>query len=220
MCLLLAATTALSSCDGNGVQAPRKLMDGSPVREVPVELEGVDGPTALTKVLSHTTTDEPGTASWTCLHGRSRGVDATGPSIERVGVSSESVTVRESSGRSVFGCDNSLGSREEDRRWCGIAHGLLYSGHLRDPRLSIGCQTRDETPMGFVWVEPEPSAAYLVVEQPGYAEVYAVAGELPVRVATTTGVEIEGSRASFDLREHAGDGRLLRAYRLEAAVAG
>ena len=147
-------------------------------------------------------------------------MDPTGPSVERVGVSSESVTVRESSGRGVFGCDNSLGPREEDRRWCGIAHGVLYSGHLRDPRLSIGCQTRAETPMGFVWVEPEPSATYVVVEQPGYAEVYAVAGELPVRVATTSGVEIEGSRASFDLREHAGDGRLLRAYRLEAAVAG
>ena len=46
-------------------------------------------------------------------------------------------------------------------------------------------------PLGFVWVEPEPRAAYVVVEQPGYVEVYAVAGELPVRVATTTGVEIE-----------------------------
>jgi len=218
--LLLAATIALSSCDGNGEPAPKKLMDGSPVREVPVELEGVDVPTASTKVLSRTRTDEPGTASSSCLHGRSRGMDATGPSIERVAVSSESVTVRESSGRGVFGCDNSLGPREEGRRWCGSAHGMLYSGHLRDPRLSIGCQTQDETPMGFVWVEPGPSATYVVVEQPGYAEVYAVAGELPVRVATTTGVEIEGSRASFDLREHAGDGRLLRAYRLEAAVAG
>jgi hypothetical protein len=220
LCLLLAATTALSSCDGNGEPAPKKLMDGSPVREVPVELEGVDRPTALTKVLLRTAPDEPGTASWTCLYGRSRGVDATGASIERVGVSSESVTVRESSGRGVFGCDNSLGPREENRPWCGSAHGVLYSGHLRDPRLSIGCQTRDERPMGFVWVEPEPRAAYVVVEQPGYAEVFPVAGELPVRVATTTGVEIEGSRASFDVREHGGDGRLLRAYRLEAAVAG
>lgn len=147
-------------------------------------------------------------------------MDTSRPSIERIGVSSESVTFRESSGRGVFGCDNSLGPREEDRRWCGGAYGVLYSGHLRDPRLSIGCRTRDETPMGFVWVEPEPSATYVVVEQPGYAEIYEVAGGLPVRVATTTGVEIEGSRASFDLREHAADGRLLRAYRLEAAVAG
>jgi hypothetical protein len=61
---------------------------------------------------------------------------------------------------------------------------------------------------------------YVVVAQPGYAEVYAVAGSLPVRVATTTGVEIDGSSASLDLREHGADGTLLRAYRLEAAVAG
>jgi hypothetical protein len=221
VCLLvLAATIPLSSCGGNGERAPTELMDGSPVREAPVELEGVDVPTVLTKVLSRAAVDKPGTDSRSCLRGRSTGMDAAGRSIERVGVSSESVTFRDSSGRGVFGCDNSLGPREENRRWCGRAYGVLYSGRLRDPRLSIGCQTRDETPMGFVWIEPEPSAMYLVVEQPGYAEVYAVAGELPVRVATTSGVEIEGSRASFDLREHAPDGRLLRAYRLEAAVAG
>lgn len=220
MCLLaLAAVMPLASCNGNGEPSPKKLMDGSPAREAPVELEGIDAPTVLTKVLSRTVMDELGTDSRSCLRGRT-GMDAAGPSIERVGVSSESVTLRESSGRGVFGCDNSLGPREEGRRWCASTYGVLYSGHLRDPRLSIGCQTRDETPMGFAWIEPEPSAMYVVVEQPGYAEVYAVAGALPVRVATTTGVEIEGSRASFDLREHTRDGGLLRAYRLEAAVAG
>jgi hypothetical protein len=195
-------------------------MDGSPVRETPVELEGVDVPTALTKVLSRAPAAEPGTASWSCLHGRSRGMDAAGPSIERIGVNSESVTFREFSGRGVFGCDNSLGPREDERRWCGNAYGVLYAGHLRDPRLSIGCPTRNETPLGFVWIEPGPGATYIVVMEPAYAEVYAVASELPVRVATSTGVEIEGSRARFDLREHGADGRLLRAYRLEAAVAG
>ncbi len=210
----------LSGCDGNGEPAPKALMDGSPVLEVPVELEAVDVPTVLTKVLSRAHEGRPGTASWSCLHGRSRGLNAAGPSIERVGVSSESVTFRESLGRGVFGCDNSVGPRDENRRWCDGAYGVLYSSQLRDPRLSMGCQTRDETPMGFVWIEPEPSAMYVVVEQPGYAEVYEVAAGLPVRVATTTGVEIEGSRASLDLREHAADGGLLRTYRLEAAVAG
>ncbi|MCI0633516.1 MAG: hypothetical protein L0206_06320, partial [Actinobacteria bacterium] len=111
-------------------------------------------------------------------------------------MSSESVTFRESSGRGVFGCDNGLGPREEDRRWCGGAYGVLYSGRLRDPRLSIGCTTLGGTPMGFVWIEPKPHARYVVVGQPGYAEVYEVTGGLPVRVATTTGVEVVGSRAS------------------------
>ena len=58
------------------------------------------------------------------------------------------------------------------------------------------------------------------VEQPGYVEVYEVAGDLPVRVATIDGVVYERFAATFDVLEHAADGRLLREYRLEAAVAG
>jgi len=196
-------------------------MDGSPARDVPVELEGVDQPTVLTHVrVVRAAKRTPETISALCLRGRNWGIRAAGSSVERVGAYSESVTFRQESRRGVFGCDNSPGPREENRRWCDGAYGTLYSGHLRDPRLSIVCSTSDGKPMGFVWVEPSRNAHYVVVEQPGYAEVYAVAGGLPVRVATTTGVEIEGSRASFDLREHAADGRLLRAYRLEAAVAG
>jgi hypothetical protein len=91
---------------------------------------------------------------------------------------------------------------------------------LLDPRLDIGCSTDDGTQMGFVWVQPSTDARYVTVEQQGYGEVYEVAGELPVRVATTTDVEVEGSRASFDLSEHGADGRLIRSYTLEARVAG
>lgn len=211
----------VSSCDGTQRTVPKTLMDGSPVREAPVDLEGVDRPTVLGTVRILREADRgPGTASAACLRGRQRGLEAAGPSIERIGVNSESVTLREASGRSIFGCDNSLGPRESGRRWCGGAYGALHSGRLLDPRLSIGCRTRDGTPVGFAWVEPQPTAAYVVVEQPGYAEVYEVAGALPVRVATITGVEIEGSRARIDLREHAKDGRLLRRYRLESAVSG
>ena len=105
--------------------------------------------------------------------------------------------------------------------WCGGAAGRLYSGHLRDPRLNMAtCDSVDGDPMGFAWVEPDPKAKYLVVEQPGYAEVYETAGDLPVRVATVSGVLIEGSRATFELSEHDEAGRALRAYRLDARVAG
>ena len=41
-----------------------------------------------------------------------------------------------------------------------------------------------------------------------------------MRVTTTDGVEPESSRASFDVEEYAADGRKLREYVLEAAVAG
>lgn len=221
--LLLLAVVGMSApaCDLNERTVPTTLMDGTPVREAPVELEGIDLPTVLTTVrVLREAGNRSGTASAACLHGRHRGLDAAGPSVERVGVSSESVTLRESSGRSIFGCDNSLGPREENRRWCGSVYGVLHSGRLRDPRLSIACQTRDATPMAFVWVEPGPKATYVVVEQPAHAEVYEVVAGSPVRVATTTGVEVEGSRASVDLREHAADGGLQKEYRLEAAVSG
>ena len=56
--------------------------------------------------------------------------------------------------------------------------------------------------------------------EPDYAEVYAVAGGLPVRVTTATGVQFEDARASFELAEHDAAGKLLRRYRLDAAVAG
>ena len=196
-------------------------MDGSAAVEVPVALEGVAGPAILTTVrVTPAARPEPGTAAAACLEGRHRGLTPRGPSVERIGVGSESVTFRDFSDRGVFGCDNSQGPREENRRWCGGPYGVLYSGRLRDPRLSIGCRALDGTPLGFVWIEPEPEAAYVVVQQPGYAVAYEVASELPVRVSTASGVDIEGARASLDVREHAADGSLLRAYPLDAVVAG
>jgi hypothetical protein len=51
-------------------------------------------------------------------------------------------------------------------------------------------------------------------------EVYPVRGHFPVRIATTTGIDVAGSRASFEVSEHDARGRLLRAHELEARVAG
>jgi hypothetical protein len=77
----------------------------------------------------------------------------------------------------------------------------------------------DGDPVGFAWIEPGAGAAYIVVRQSGYAEVYAVAGDVPVRV-TTADADLMSSRASFSISEHDGDGRRLRMYELEAQVAG
>ena len=80
--------------------------------------------------------------SATCLE-RGRGDDRPRGLVGRaswcpVGVGD----VRRESGAAVFGCDNSPGPREDDRRWCGGAYGQLYGGRLRDPRLGIGaCRT-------------------------------------------------------------------------------
>jgi hypothetical protein len=130
------------------------------------------------------------------------------------------VTFRDASGRWLLGCDDSTGPRENERRWCGGAAGRLYDGRLRDPRVDILCTTADGARVGFAWLHPSPNARYVVVEQAGYAEVYEVAGDIPVRIATASGVIVQGSRARFALSEHAGDGSLLREHELDAGVAG
>lgn len=201
-------------------RAPDRLMDGSEAAALPVELEGIEDPAVLTKVrVVPPSARARRSRSASCLDERSWSVRPQGPSVERVGVASESVTFEEESRRAVFGCSNSPGPREENRRWCGGAYGQLYGGRLRDPRLDILCGTTDK-PVGFVWVHPGPTARYVSVEQPGYVEVYEVASDLPVRVATVNGVEYERFRARFDLLEHDSHGELLREYELEAFVAG
>jgi hypothetical protein len=194
-------------------------MDGTRVSHPSVELEDVDAQPVMTKVaLADADAIAPGSSADDCVRTRARDAQPIGEVVERIGVSSESVTLRDASG--LHGCDNSPGPREEDRRWCGGSFGNLYGGHLRDPRLGIGCATADGKLMGFAWVEPEPGARYVAVEQPGYTEVYETAGGLPIRIATVTDVDVEGSRASFRVSEHDAQGKLLKRYVLEAAVAG
>jgi hypothetical protein len=218
---VLLAASVLAACAGDERRAPATLMDASPSREVPIELENVAAPAVLTTVRVVDVGDiEPGSRSASCVR-QDWDSRPAGQIVERTGVASETVTFRDGSGLAVYGCDNSAGPREEERSWCGTAFGRLHDGRLRDPRLDMGgCTTEDGELVGFVWVEPRRDARYVVVEQPGYAEVYEAAGGLPIRVGTTSGVQIERSRASFDLSEHAVGGELLRKYRLEAAVAG
>lgn len=194
-------------------------MDGSKVADSPVRLEGIGDPAILARV--QVVRDVmPGTRADSCLRGRggAHGARPRGPIVERIGAESESVSFRESTG--LRACDNSTGAHEESRRWCGGAFGRLYDGHLRDPRLSIGCTTAGGKRIGFAWVEPANGVRYVVVEQQGFVEVYEVAGKLPVRIASTRDVSIERSRATFEVSEHDRRGRLRREYRLDAAVAG
>jgi hypothetical protein len=196
-------------------------MDASSPPALPVELDGVEQPMVLTRVrLVSGAKRTPTSASASCLGERDWDIRATGPSVERVGVYSESVTFIQESRRGVFGCDNSPGVRQEDRRWCGGSYGTLYSGHLRDPRLGLRCSTSEGDRMGFVWVEPSPETHFVSVAQSEFTEVYEVAGDLPVRVATTSGVGSDPLRATFHLLEHDADGHLIRRYELDAVPAG
>ena len=194
-------------------------MDGSSAPKPPAALESVAGDAVLTTVVvSEAGEITKGSRAGECLGDLGPEIRPSGKVVDRIGVSSESVTLRDASG--LYACDNSPGPREADRRWCGKSFGHLHDGSLLDPRLDVGCTTIDGGHVGFIWVQPSTQARYVAVEQPGYSEVYETAGGLPVRVASTSGVEIEGSSASFDITEHDSSGILVRRYTLDAKVAG
>ena len=70
----------------------------------------------------------------------------------------------------------------------------------------------------FAWINPLPRAGWVVVEQPGSAEAYRVAGGLPVRVETETG--IVNGRATFRYDEFDRKGVMLARRTMTPAIAG
>ena len=218
-CLLLVLACALAG-SGCRTKAPTQLANGAPARASPVALETVDQATVATEVdVIPIDRIESDAAFARCV----RRIAADAPIedvVVRIGVVAESVTLASASGRALYACDGrrSLGAGRSD--WCGTAFGRRERGHLVDPRLDLVDCAATGRPLALAWVEPGRSARYLALRQPGYVEVYEVKGRLPVRVATTTGVDVDGSRASFELSEHDTGGKLLRAYELEARVAG
>jgi hypothetical protein len=188
---------------------------------LPVQLEGVGGPVVSTTVtLLDSAQLERGSVPERCLHGPLAERRIDGPVATRTGVDAVSVTVEDASGTSLLGCVDSLGPRDENRRWCGTVYGKLAAGRLADPRLDILCVTRDGESIASAWVEAGADARYVVVSQAGYAEAYEIAAGLPVRITSTRDVDTSRARATFEVSEHGAEGDLLRRYRLEAYVAG
>jgi len=221
--LALATLVAMSAagCAGDE-QPPAQLIDGTPARRPSAAaLEDIANDQIATTIkVVDTRRVAPATRAAQCLR-RARDHAAVGPVVVRVGVNGESITFRDSSGRSLIACDRAAASGEGRVVWCGIAIGRLEDGRLQDPRLDLaGCRTAAADPVAFAWVEPGRATRYVMVRQPGFTEVYRVASGLPVRISTTSGIDREMSRASFQITEHDGDGRLLRAYTLDASVSG
>jgi hypothetical protein len=218
--LVIVLAAAVSTGCGSTSSTPRVLMDGSHADATPVELERVARPVVMTRARSLDAGDasrDPVAAS--CLRGPAGDARPEGKIVERVGVSGESVTLRDSAG--LHACDNSPGPREAQRRWCGSAFGRLEAGRLRDPRLDIaGCRTAEGAAIAFAWVVTRPRTRFLVVAQPDYSEVYEAEAGLPVRISSPSGARSDPVGATFDLSEHDDTGRLLRTYRLEAYPAG
>ncbi len=210
---------ALAGGCGNHARVPTSLLDRSPARESPVRLESAGSRGVLTKVVAASLERlVPGSPEATCIRRQANGAQPVGVIVRRIGVWSESVTFRVRS--AVVGCDGT-DPVAGGGRWCGGSYGRLLDRRLRDPRLDIaGCRTTGGDRAAFAWVEPGRGARYVVVAQPGYAEMYPVVRGLPVRVATASGIESDPIAASFDVSEHDAMGRLLRAYELVARPSG
>lgn len=213
--VLIALLTACAGSD----PTPARLLDGSPARPPPVELDGVPVTAVLTRVRVRGASEiEPRSPAAECLR-RAAPLSAEGAVVERVGVVGASITFRDVSGRGLHACDRA-GHEEKGRTWCGAAYGLLSHGRLPHPRVSLACRSDSGRTLAAMWVEPGIRAEWVVATQKGYAEVYPARAGLPVRVWTAEDVDVARSRARIDISEHDRSGRLLRRYELEAAVAG
>jgi hypothetical protein len=137
--------------------------------------------------------------------------------VERVGVNGRSITFRKP-GSGIEGCDRNPKARPIQTPWCGGAAWTLRHGRLSDPRLDV-CFDRESRPVvAFGWINPVARAKWIVIDQPGYREVYPVAGRLPVRVSTTS--EIGGRQgAVFRMAQYDGQGVLLVRRKVVAAIA-
>ena len=210
------ALALVVGCAKDSTSAPSMLIDGSPVRPSSIAIEGVDGPLVATR-LRVVEAGSRGGRSMTASC-----VPTPAPNslvVERTSASGMSVTFVDPGQRGVHACDATDVSRTRAKSWCAHAFGRLSEARLRDPRLTIICRDTEGEPVGFAWVQPGRSAAFVVVQQPRYAESYAASGATPIRV-TTTDIDVPSSRATLTISEHERDGTLLRSYDLEAQVAG
>jgi hypothetical protein len=215
---VVIALIAIAGCGGG--DSPPQLVDGTTAADPPAALNGLDD-AVLTRAIVENESDLDLDEYEACAVPRDGG-DRT--VVERTGLNGSSLTIE--SGRLLFGCDkipDPLTAEDPDLPyggiWCASPNGRLSKGGLNDPRLSLCPNTNDEY-TAFAWVEPQPETKWIVISEARTSEVYEVAASLPVRVATTDGVEPESSRASFDVGEYGADGKKLREYALDAAVAG
>jgi hypothetical protein len=147
--------------------------------------------------------------------------EASSLEVERVGVDNASVTFASPDGAGVYACDGGVDpAGERTRPWCGLVFGERVEGRLLDPRLDVNCRGPDGRPLAYAFVEPVERARWIGVRREGYVELHEVLAGLPVRVATTRGIDLEGARARFEVEQFDAAGRPLEREVLEAAVAG
>jgi hypothetical protein len=213
MCATVGAVLVLVGCDEG---RPDHLLDGQAATEFrPVE----DSLITQTRTLRAGFLDRRFTL---CLNPADRpAFPADTVVVERIGVFGESLTFHDRAGRHLYACDGGVdpvGERHEP--WCGLSVGRLLNGRLLDPRLDILCRDPKGEPLAYAWVVPVAGSHWIGVDQGSYTELYEVAADLPVRIASTRGVDRAHSRATFEVTHYTVDGKELARGKLEAVVAG
>jgi hypothetical protein len=217
LAFLTCAVLLGTSCREHATSPPA-LLDGSVAQPRVVRLESVARPAvfATTRIELLGQTRDPLVAS---CRGQPWSDPPAGRAVLRIGVVGASVTFSRL-GQSARACDTTrLGVHRP--RWCGVAYGRLVRRRLQDPRLDVGgCTSHDGMPVAFAWIQPRSRTRYVVVHHRGFAEVYEAAAGLPVRVASSDGIDLARSSAAFEISEHDANGRLISRYELDARAAG
>jgi hypothetical protein len=203
---------AVAGC-GDGVRRPARLLDGTPA----AELAPVRGSVIATARL----VELDGRAD-ACLSPADRADVAADTSVvERIGVDGQSLTFASRDGSVVYACDGGIDpAGERAPPWCHTVVGELDGRRTIDARLDVVCVDRSYHPLAYAFVDPVAGAHWIGVEQNGYTELNEVLAGLPVRVATTRGVDAENARATLQITQYDAAGRLLVRGLLEVAVAG
>jgi hypothetical protein len=209
--LLLLAAFAAAGCH-KGSDRPERLLYGEAAQELaPVPRSVV----TIGRVLAGKTLGRRFTSC------RPAGVPGDTAVVERIGVFSESLTFADAERRTLYSCDGGDDpTRERKPPWCGGSAGRLFGGKLLDPRLDVLCRDPDGHALAYAWVEPASGAHWVGVDQGSYTELYEVLGKLPVRIASTRGIQLGRARATFEVTQYDNGGRPLLEGKLEAAVAG
>lgn len=207
-----AALLLAAGCDDGG-HPPAHLLDGRPAARLDRVAGGV---IALGRVV------ELDARADRCLAGPDRAaLAADTPAVERIGVDGESLTFADRDHSVVYACDGGIDpAGERAPPWCHAVVGESQDDRVLDPRLDVICRDRRRRPLAYAFVDPVAGARWIGVRQDGYVELYEVLGDLPVRVASTRGIDAPNARATFEISEYDPLGNELVHGEMEAAVAG
>ncbi len=212
LCTLVLALLIPALATGSGAHVPRRLIDGSVPHAVPAPLRARGSTFVMTAVRLRTVSQISRRVA-SCVPGER--LPATEVVVERIGVDGRDLTFL-GLGSTIEGCDRN--PHANGRPWCGGAGWIYRHGRVSDTRLVICQEGHGKPVVAFGWINPLPRAQWIVVDQPGFREVYPVVAHLPVRVTTVSGLS-RREGVTFHLGEYDARGVLLARRSVTAAVA-